>query len=164
MSHALDGIRAIDLTTEIAEATGKTIGEEAPAVILAASPRYWELCRKREAQKGAGWIRELDRIGREISTQIGVEVFFYSVSLTGDEPGWNYEDDGPVLVEAPDFGMAWEMGAGKLKPKPKKSKKLPKNCRTSFDAPAFRSGRRARFGFLHRSRNSTTQLRFHPRR
>jgi hypothetical protein len=109
------------LRTEIAEATGRTTGDEAPAVIIAASPRYWELCRKREAQKGAGWIRELERIAREVGETIGTEFFF--VGLTTDSvPGWEYDDEGPRLTGPIGFEKAWETGAGKLKPKPKKKK------------------------------------------
>ena len=112
------------LRAEMAEATGKTIGEEAPAVVIAASPRYWELCRKREAQKGAGWIRELERLAREIGETIGTEVFF--VGLTTDSvPGWDYDDEGPILSGPIAFEKAWETGAGKLKPKPKKKKVDP---------------------------------------
>ncbi len=106
------------LRAEILDATGRTTNEEAPALIIAASPRYWEICRKREAQKGAAWIRELERIGRELAPQIGVEVFFLAISLEGDPP-WTYGEDGPILSSAPDLEPAWESGAGKLKPKPK---------------------------------------------
>jgi len=107
--------------SEIEAATGKTTGEEAPAVVIAASPRYWELCRKREAQKGAGWIRELERIAREIGETIGTEIFF--VGLTTDSvPGWEYDDEGPLLTGPIGFEKSWETGAGKLKPKPKKKK------------------------------------------
>lgn len=109
------------LRAEIAEATGKSMGDEAPAVIIAASPRYWELCRKREAQKGAGWIRELERISREIGETIGTEIIF--VGLTTDsDPGWDYDDQGPLLSGPIAFQKAWETGAGKLKPKPKPKK------------------------------------------
>lgn len=112
------------LRAEIAEATGKTTGEEAPAVIIAASPKYWELCRKREAQKGAGWIRELERIAREIGETIGTEVFFVGMTLDAQdsEIRWDYDDEGPVLTSTIGFVKAWEMGAGKLKPKPKPKK------------------------------------------
>jgi hypothetical protein len=106
------------LTAEIQDATGRTVSDEAPALILAASPKYWELCRKREAQKGAGWIRELERLGREIAETIGVEVFFVAIEIEGN-PGWEYQDGGPLLDAAPDLNAAWEVGAGKLKPKPK---------------------------------------------
>lgn len=121
------------LSAEIAEATGKKIGEEAPAVIIAASPRYWELCRKREAQKGAGWIRELERIAREIGESIGTEVLFVGLTpaatpKTDDAEGtvgWEYDEEGPKLTGAVSLEKAWETGAGKLKPKPKPKKVDP---------------------------------------
>jgi hypothetical protein len=124
------------IVAEVLAETGKTIGLEAPAVILAASPRYWELCRKREAQKGAGWIRELERIAREIGESIGTEVFFVglstdatpAVAATDDSEGkegtvgWEYDDEGAKLTGAISLEKAWEAGAGKLKPKPKAKK------------------------------------------
>jgi len=110
---------------EIEEKTGrKTSEEEAPALIIAGAPRYWELCRKREAQKGAAWIREIERLGREISELIGVEVFFVAWDLDGNPP-WSYGENGPVLDAPYGFKAAWESGAGKLKPKPKAKKSTP---------------------------------------
>jgi hypothetical protein len=109
---------------EISKATGKTTGEEAPAVIVAASPRYWELCRKREAQKGAGWIRELERLAREAGETIGVEFFFVALE-TDSVPGWEYDDEGPKLTGPISLDKAWETGAGKLKPKPKSKQTDP---------------------------------------
>lgn len=106
------------LQEEIVGKVERTLSEEAPVLILLGSPRYWELCRKREAQKGAGWIRELERLGREIAQDIGVEVFFLAVDLDGD-PGWSYGDDGPTVQGEPELLPAWELGAGKLKPKPR---------------------------------------------
>lgn len=118
---AFDANRAA-LREEIKRETGKTTGEEAPAILVAASPRYWTLCRKREAQKGAAWIRELERLGREIAESIGCEVFFVGLSLPGD-PGWTYDDDGALLAGPLTLVKAWEGSAGKLKAKPKTVKK-----------------------------------------
>jgi len=135
LTHAafVDGNRAA-LGAEILEATGKTLGEEAPAVILAASPQYWKLCRKREAQKGAGWIRELERIAREIGESIGTEVFFVGLSTdTSEGVGWNYDDEGAVLAGAITLDKAWETGAGKLKPKPKPKKTDPADAIVEAD-------------------------------
>ena len=112
------------LRAEIFEATGKTTGEEAPAVLIAASPRYWQLCRKREAQKGAGWIRELERIARELGETTGVEIFFVGLETDG-VPGWEYDDEGAKLTGPISFVKAWETGAGKLKPKPRTKKTDP---------------------------------------
>ena len=112
------------LREEIEKTTGKRTGEEAPAVIVAASRRYWELCRKREAQKGAAWIRELERLAREAGESIGVE-FFFVILETASQPGWEYDGEGPKLSGPIRFENAWETGAGKLKPKPKAKKTDP---------------------------------------
>ncbi|MAI77568.1 MAG: hypothetical protein CL917_01360 [Deltaproteobacteria bacterium] len=106
------------LRAEIEAKTGRVINDEAPALCIVASPRYWEICRKREAQKGAGWIRELERLGREMAVQIGVEVFYLGLELSGS-PAWTYEEEGPQITESPKLLPAWPAGAGKLKPKPK---------------------------------------------
>jgi hypothetical protein len=103
---------------EVEEATGQAISEEAPALLIVASTRYWEICRKREAQKGAGWIREIERLTREVATQIGVEVFIHGLTFEED-PAWSYTEAGPELAGGPVISPAWEAGAGKLKPKPK---------------------------------------------
>jgi hypothetical protein len=106
---------------EIEAATGRVTSEEAPALIIAAAPKYWELCRKREAQKGAGWIREMERLGREIAEQIGNEVFFVALDFEGEVP-WEYAEGGPVLTGDVSLETPWEKGAGKLKPRSKKPK------------------------------------------
>jgi hypothetical protein len=107
---------------EILAATGRTTNNEAPALIIAAAPKYWQLCRKREAQKGAAWIREMERLGRESSEQIGVEVFYLALDLDGDPP-WEYGEEGPLLNTTLGFDPAWEPGAGKLSPRSKSKKK-----------------------------------------
>ncbi len=103
---------------EVKAATGRSVSAEAPALILLGAKRYWEICRKREAQKGAAWIRELERIGREVPEVTGVEILYLGIEVEGD-PGWDYDDEGPVLSGAPAITAAWELRAGKLKPKPK---------------------------------------------
>ena len=114
-----------EIGAEIEEKAGRaTDKEQAPALIIAGAPRYWELCRKREAQKGAAWIREMERLGREISEQIGVEVLYVAWDLDGNPP-WSYGENGPVLNAPFAFKAAWESGAGKLKPKPKAKKAAP---------------------------------------
>jgi hypothetical protein len=88
-------------------------------MILLASAQYWRLCRKREAQKGAAWIKEHERLAREIEEEIGVRVHFVSLELSGN-PGWEYGDDSmPVLEREPVLSRSWEPGAGRLKPKPR---------------------------------------------
>ena len=125
---------------EMEEVTGRGPSEEAPALIIAASPRYWEICRKREAQKGAGWIREIERLGREIATQIGVEVFLLGLELE-DSPAWSYEDEGPLLSGTPKLVPAWESGAGKLKPKPKSRGKKADDVAAVIEADPSRPPR-----------------------
>lgn len=112
----------VALRAEIQAAVGKTTGEEAPAIVVAASPRFWELCRKREAQKGAAWIRELERIAREAAESIGCEIFFVALATSGD-PGWSYDDEGAILSGPISISKSWEGSAGKLKAKPKTSKR-----------------------------------------
>lgn len=104
------------LTSELSAAVGRSFGEGAPILWLAASPRYWELCRKREAQRGAAWIREMERLGREIEERIGVQVRYLAVALEGD-PGWAYDEEGPVLSAAPQLLEPWEARAGVVRPK-----------------------------------------------
>ncbi len=106
------------IAEEVLEAAGRIISGEAPALILLGGSRYWEICRKREAQKGAAWIRELERIGREVPAVTGVEILYLGIEVEGD-PGWEYGDAGPVITGSPSLGPAWEPRAGKLKPKPK---------------------------------------------
>jgi hypothetical protein len=117
LTAMVDGNRKA-IGEEVLQATGRTISDEAPALIVLGSTRYWELCRKREAQKGAGWIRELERIAREVPDVTGVEILYCGLEVEGD-PGWEYGDEGPVLVGSAELSAAWELRAGKLKPKPR---------------------------------------------
>jgi hypothetical protein len=96
----------------------KWSSEAPPLLLLAASPRYWELCRKREAQKGAAWIHEMERLAREIEEHVGVQVEYLGVRLQGD-PGWSYGEQGPFFEAPPRLERAWPPGAGKVRPKPK---------------------------------------------
>ena len=56
------------------------------------------------------------------SDMIGSEIFFVGLTTQG-APGWSYDDEGPVLSGPIAFVKAWEGSAGKLKAKPKTSKK-----------------------------------------
>ncbi|MCH2169212.1 hypothetical protein MK489_00395 [Myxococcota bacterium] len=107
-----------ELRSEIAAASGVTVADDSPVLVVLGSSRYWELCRKREAQKGAAWIREMERLATEIERDIGVTVMFLSLRLT-ENPGFSYPDGSPVLDAPAHLATAWERGAGKLKPKPK---------------------------------------------
>jgi hypothetical protein len=86
--------------------------------MILGSPRYWELCRRREAQKGAAWIKEMERLAKEIEAECGVTVIYLACKLEGD-PGWSYPDGAPVLDQAPEIVRAWEYGAGRVRPKPR---------------------------------------------
>jgi hypothetical protein len=104
------------LASELTDALGRGLSDQPPVLALIASPRYWELCRKREAQKGAAWIREMERLARDVEESIGVQVLYRAVSLDGD-PGWEYGEEGPALAAAPELASAWEARAGVVKPK-----------------------------------------------
>ena len=107
-----------DLQSEIAEHFGRSVSDEPPLLVLLASPSYWRLCRKREAQKGAAWIKEMERIAVEIEAKVGPAVRYLGLELAGD-PGWSYGEDGPRLDGDPKLVLAWEPGAGRVKPKPR---------------------------------------------
>ncbi len=104
------------IQAEVEAAGGPTFSTDPPMLVLLASQRYWELCRRREAQKGAGWIRELDRLAREMGEESGVQVVFAGLKLPGD-PEWSYDEQGPVMASAAALEPAWERNAGKLKPR-----------------------------------------------
>jgi len=104
------------LAGEIAEASGRVVADAPVLAALIGSPRYWELCRRREAQKGAAWIHELERIARELEEASGISLLFLSIRLEGD-PGWSYPEGWPVLDKAPRLQPAWEASAGRVRPK-----------------------------------------------
>ena len=101
-------------------------------MLLLASPRYWALCRRREAQKGAAWVHELERLAREIDQHIGVSVHFLSLGLEGD-PGWVYDEQGARLPSLR-FERSWEPGAGRVRPKPKPRPKAAEPVETVVEA------------------------------
>ncbi|MEE8580606.1 MAG: hypothetical protein V3T33_03360, partial [Myxococcota bacterium] len=104
------------LQAEIRERSDRALSEDPPMLLLIASPRYWRLCRKREAQKGAAWIKQMERLAREIGEEIGVQVRYLGLELRGD-PGWSYTESGPVLDAPPTLAKAWERYAGRVRPK-----------------------------------------------
>jgi hypothetical protein len=106
------------LASEIAERFGYRVSEQPPQLFVLATPRYWELSRKRATQKGAAWIRELERIAAETPAAIGVSVHYLALRLDGD-PGWTYTEDGPVLSGQVRLVPAWEPSAGRVRPKPR---------------------------------------------
>jgi len=106
------------LAQEVLERFGHTVASEPPLLFVLASTRYWELCRKRSTQKGAAWIRELERIAAAAPAAIGVPVQYLALRLDGS-PGWAYGEQGPALSGHARLLPAWEPSAGRVKPKPK---------------------------------------------
>jgi hypothetical protein len=106
------------LSAEVEERTGRKTADAPPYLFVLGSPRYWELCRKREAQRGAAWIQQMERLGREIEEKIGVSVRYLALKLQGD-PGWSYTEGAPRFDAEPRIGPAWDPGAGRIRPKAK---------------------------------------------
>lgn len=104
------------LAAEIEERSARKVADAPPYLLLIGSPRYWELCRKREAQRGAAWIQQMERLAKEIEETTGVSVRYLSLKLQGD-PGWNYAEGRPCFDAEPRIGPAWDAGAGRIKPK-----------------------------------------------
>ena len=114
--HAIASANLEALSGEITERFGETVSTEPPHLMILGSPRYWELCRKRSTQKGAAWIKELERIISDAQEVMGVPVHFLSLRLE-ENPGWTYAEEGPVIEGRARLGLAWEPGAGRVKPK-----------------------------------------------
>jgi hypothetical protein len=106
------------IAAELAARTERKVADAPPYLFLLGSPRYWELCRKREAQRGAAWIQQLERLAREFEEQTGIGIRYLSLKLQGD-PGWSYAEGRPVFDAEPRIGPAWDAGAGRIKPKAK---------------------------------------------
>ena len=108
---------AAALTEELSSLTEGPFAGGHPVVMLIGSPRYWELCRKRSAQRGAVWIREMERLAKEL-TELGLPVHYVSFKMK-ETPAWSYESGSPVLTCEPRMVEAWEASAGRVKPKAK---------------------------------------------
>jgi hypothetical protein len=65
----------------------------------------------------------MERLARDVEDWIGVRVLYQAIGLEGS-PGWEYDQDGPVLVAAPQLSVAWEARAGVVKPKAKPRPKV----------------------------------------
>ena len=103
------------LREEIAAAVAREVGDAPPLLLLLGSSRYWELCRRRAAQKGAAWIHQMDRLAREIESGLGVRVLYLALEPVGhelDAEGW------PALSAPPRIAPAWDEFAGRVRPKP----------------------------------------------
>jgi hypothetical protein len=111
---------------EAESAFGCKVTPQPPLLYVVASPRYWELCRRRESQKGAAWIRELERLAKlvetgeegEASEGLGIGVRFLALALDAD-PAWEIRDGAPTLLCEPRLTTAWEWTAGRVRPKPR---------------------------------------------
>lgn len=103
-----------DVVADAKSELGRKISKEPPIVLILGNLRYWELCRKRDAQSGAAWIAEMERLAREVGTSIGIEVRYLGIELAGD-PGWKTADTRPELEGPPEVLAAWEPGAGRPK-------------------------------------------------
>jgi hypothetical protein len=101
------------LAQEILERFGHSVANEPPLLYVLASTRYWELCRKRSTQKGAAWIRELERIASATPEAIGLPVQYLALRLDGS-PGWTYGEQGPTLSGHARLLPAWEPSAGRM--------------------------------------------------
>jgi hypothetical protein len=103
------------LRDEIATAFERELRDEPPLLLVLGARRYWELCRRRAAQKGAAWIQQLERLAREIESALGVRVLYAAL-----EPiGWSLDGEGwPALEGEPRLAPAWEENAGRVRPKP----------------------------------------------
>jgi hypothetical protein len=106
------------LAAELAARTERKVADGPPYLFLLGSPRYWELLRKREAQRGAAWIQQMERLAREFEEQTGISVRYLALKLAGD-PGWSYAEGSPSFDAEPRLGPAWDAGAGRIKPKAK---------------------------------------------
>ena len=69
------------MRAELAERFEREVSDAAPALVLLATRRYWELARKRSVQKGAHWIRELERLSSELEAAGGPVVEYVGLDL-----------------------------------------------------------------------------------
>ncbi len=125
------------IAAELAPRTARTIDPELrPELVLLGTPRYWELCRKREAQKGAAWIQQMDRLAGEIGEAAATPVSYLALRLRGDPIVVTGDDEWPALNEPARLLEAWDEFAGRIKPKPKprpKAKTAPENVVVEAD-------------------------------
>lgn len=107
------------LAEEIAERFDRELSDEPPILVLLGTARYWEICRRREPQKGAAWINQMERLADEVQTSLGVQVLYLTVDLEGD-PLWTLDEEGwPKLTQLTRFITAWSELAGRVRPKPR---------------------------------------------
>jgi len=105
-----------EILGEIEATCDRKLSDQPPILIVLGNTRYWELCRKREAQKGAAWINQMERLAQEIDENLGIAVHYMGIKLQGD-PGWEFVGDKPERTGTPILDRAWGPGAGKVRPK-----------------------------------------------
>jgi len=110
------------MRTELAERFGREVSDASPVLVLLGTRRYWELARKRSVQKGAHWIRELERLANELEEADGPAVEYLGLDLP-DTPAFEIQEvDGeekPVFTTTPRLVLAWEATAGRVKTRAK---------------------------------------------
>jgi len=116
-------VNADAMRAELAERFGREVSDAAPALVLIATRRYWELARKRSVQKGAHWIRELVRLASDLESAGGPVVEYLGLDLP-DSPGFEIQTDDqgeeqPVFTATPRLVLAWEATAGRVKTRSK---------------------------------------------
>jgi len=116
------------MRAELAERFGREVSDEPPALVLIATCRYWELARKRSVQKGAHWVRELERLASDLEAAAGPTVEYLGLELP-DLPAFEIQTDDkgaetPVFTTTPRLVLAWEATAGRVKTRKKSKPKL----------------------------------------
>jgi len=114
---------AAAMRKELAERFGREVSEEPPVLVLIGTHRYWELARKRSVQKGAHWIKELERLANELEAAAGPTVEYLGLDLP-DTPSFEIQEgeggeEAPTFITTPRLTLAWEATAGHVKTRSK---------------------------------------------
>jgi len=112
------------IATEAAERFDVIVDtEQSPEVVILGTPRYWALCRQREAQKGAAWIQQMERLANELKDGSPLPVHYWALMIE-NYPGFEASEEAwPQLREAARLEAAWDEFAGRVRPKPKRRPK-----------------------------------------
>ena len=116
---------------QASEVLRQTFADGPPSLYIVGSARYWELCRRREPQKGAAWINRLEHLMRVAESgdptpddeppavdPLGIHIECLGLALEA-EPAWELQDERPTIVGTPRLTPAWESTAGRIRPKPR---------------------------------------------
>lgn len=112
------------IAAEVADRFDAIVDTDAtPEVIVLATPRYWALCRQREAQKGAAWIHQMERLASELGEGGSLAVHYWALMIES-YPGFEMRDEAwPELGSPARLERAWDEFAGRVRPKPKRRPK-----------------------------------------